>query len=84
MSDGLIITTTKFWKCIVRMRDVKVWLWGYSPIASSSLCQLQFLMLLSIHYNFWVYASLNIPLALACNGRISGTYTQGMQFTEAL
>jgi hypothetical protein len=27
---------------------------------------------------------LNLPLALACNGRISGTYTQGMQFTEAL
>jgi hypothetical protein len=25
-----------------------------------------------------------LPLALACSGKISGTYTHGMQFTEAL
>ena len=41
-------------------------------------------MMLSVHWNFQVSAFLGLPLALACSGKISGTYTQGMQFTEAL
>lgn len=69
MIVGVIMTMTKFWyKELVEFGHERKACKGHdSQLTQSQLDEV----------------AMAEPLARACSGRISGTYTQGIQFTEA-